>query len=169
MNWRTFLTASLVLGVIVSRAHGRDEMPATASYRPAEVLLTGKLVRRVYPGPPEYESISKGDAREEVLILKLDHPIDVKYALFPDYDQLGVREIQVGPLLNNDETQERSLRHLLDAAVGYEVVAMANLWPAENAHHRTPVMGDIFKINTKAHATFRRSRIAPRSKLRRRK
>ncbi len=55
---------------------------ATASnrvltYEPAIVELTGRLDLQTFPGPPNYESIQKGDEVERHFYLKLDTPVDV--------------------------------------------------------------------------------------------
>jgi hypothetical protein len=41
------------------------------------VSLSGTLVRQTYPGPPDYESISKGDEPRIIRVLVLDQPICV--------------------------------------------------------------------------------------------
>jgi hypothetical protein len=38
------------------------------------VSLFGVLVRQTYPGPPDYESFSKGDEPQVILVLQLDQP-----------------------------------------------------------------------------------------------
>ena len=44
-------------------------------YKPAAVVLTGRLIQRTLPGPPNYESIARGDRRDVVYLLILDAPI----------------------------------------------------------------------------------------------
>src|SRR3989442_14837748 len=44
-------------------------------YRPAPVSLTGRLIRRTLPGPPNYQSIARGDRPQVVDLLILDAPI----------------------------------------------------------------------------------------------
>ena len=68
-------------------------------YTPAAVALTGRLAQRTMPGPPNYESIARGDRPEVVMFLILDTPIctigDYKDSpnsdAFPRQDTLQVR------------------------------------------------------------------------------
>ena len=67
---------------------------------PHIVKLVGVIKNQTFPGPPNYESVAKGDAPEDYWILTLDEPIDV--AEDPDYPvpdenrpQLKQRELQV--------------------------------------------------------------------------
>jgi hypothetical protein len=46
-------------------------------YEPTVVKLSGTIIKKTYPGPPNYESIKNGDAREDGIFLKLDQPFDV--------------------------------------------------------------------------------------------
>jgi len=50
-------------------------------YRPASVSLTGRLIQRTLPGPPNYQSIARGDRPQIVDLLILDAPI----CTIPDY------------------------------------------------------------------------------------
>jgi hypothetical protein len=49
----------------------------TVTYEPAVIELAGRLDLQTFPGPPNYESIRKGDEAERNLYLKLDNSIDV--------------------------------------------------------------------------------------------
>jgi|SRR5690348_7280412 len=44
-------------------------------YKPAVVALTGRLIQRTLPGPPNYQSIARGDRPDVVDLLILDTPI----------------------------------------------------------------------------------------------
>jgi hypothetical protein len=44
-------------------------------YQPAPVSLTGRLVQRTLPGPPNYQSVARGDRPQLVDFLILDAPI----------------------------------------------------------------------------------------------
>ena len=51
------------------------EVGGTATSR-----FTGRLTRPVFPGPPNYEDVRRGDAREPAYILTLDRPACVNAA-----------------------------------------------------------------------------------------
>jgi hypothetical protein len=45
------------------------------AYGADSVTVSGRLVRRVYPGRPNYESVTSGDRPDTVLVLRLDRPL----------------------------------------------------------------------------------------------
>src|SRR5437762_13578091 len=47
------------------------------SYEPATVALKGTISRKTFAGPPNYESIKKGDERETYWVLHLTKPVCV--------------------------------------------------------------------------------------------
>src|SRR5437016_12789201 len=62
-------------------------------YRPAPVSLTGRLIRRTLPGPPNYPSIARGDRPQVVDLLILETPI----CTIPDYKDRSNTDAFQGP------------------------------------------------------------------------
>lgn len=149
-------TRLLFLTLLLLRlaANASDEVPATVSYKPTEALLTGRLVRRVFPGPPNYESIAKGDKAERPLLLELEHPFTAKYADAPQDGPLTVKRIQVWSAHTGDSKEEAALEKIVASAVGQEVVVKADLSVATTGHHHTPVIGEIRQLKRKGKAAF---------------
>lgn len=86
--------------------------------RPYTKELCGVLVRKVFPGPPNYHSVEDGDYPEVGWILRLD-------------DQLiDMKEIEI--------EAERPLD--LQRYIGRKVICQGVLRDAESAHHHTPVL-----------------------------
>ena len=56
-------------------------------FEPKTVNLSGILARETHPGPPNYESIRRGDKRETIWVLRLSKPICVTGT-----DDINVRE-----------------------------------------------------------------------------
>ncbi|PYO96868.1 MAG: hypothetical protein DMD60_08800 [Gemmatimonadetes bacterium] len=78
-----FLISSAVI-FIAAGAHPAARPGVADScyhYRPASVSLTGRLIQRTLPGPPNYQSIARGDRPQVVDLLILDAPI----CTIPDY------------------------------------------------------------------------------------
>jgi hypothetical protein len=108
---------------------------ACLAYEPAVVRLTGTLVRKTFPGPPEYQDISRGDEPEVYWLLVLSRPACVS-------------EDKVHPDLNPAHDDIRSLQLVLTAEfykkykhlVGRRVVATGTLFGEHTIHHRTPVL-----------------------------
>ena len=105
------------------------------TYEPTVVELTGKLVRKTFAGPPNYQDIHKGDAPETIWLLKLDSPICVDQdSSQPDLNtsQKNVRSVQ---LVLNNESHERA-----KSLSGQRVQVAGTLFAAITGHHHTPVL-----------------------------
>lgn len=109
------------------------------SYRPAVVKLTGTIISKTYPGPPEYESIHHGDEPETYWLLSLRKPICVneqKVEKYPDPAQKNVRRIQ---LVFSSARAYKTYRQLL----WKRVVATGTLYGSFTIHHKTRVLLDV--------------------------
>jgi hypothetical protein len=116
------------------------------SYEPTVVNLTGTIISRTFPGPPNYESIRKGDEPENYWLLLLPRPVCVTEGnIYPDLHpaQKNIRRIQ---LVFKSEKSYETYRRLL----GKRVVATGTLYGAYSGHHKTPVLLTV-KTLTKAH------------------
>jgi hypothetical protein len=75
-KWLSILLAALVTSYCPSaQAAPSDDC---LSYEPASVTLSGRVFKKVFPGPPNYESVEEGDEPEAAWILRLAKPICVK-------------------------------------------------------------------------------------------
>jgi len=101
-------------------------------YEPQTVTLSGTLVRQSFPGPPNYESIAKGDRRERVWILILRKPICVEVADHFDVHEEGQTQVQ----LVLEPRQYTNFRKF----VGKKVTATGTLFHSFNGHHRKPLL-----------------------------
>jgi Domain of unknown function (DUF4431) len=123
---------AVALSVIAFTASAHAECLAYGG----RVQISGTLERKIFPGPPEYESVAAGDAPEAVWLLKLDAPACVTA---DPHDGSGVNaavravgEIQL--LLAED--QYRTYANWL----GGHAVLKGKLFGAVTGHHRTPVL-----------------------------
>lgn len=121
--WR----ALLIVGLIMSAPPARAVEYSCLQYGPMK--LVGTLVRQTYPGPPDYESISKGDEPRVIWLLQLDErvcvsassrfpreptQIEVELALTPDqyrqYRQLlGQKIVAAGELIHGGANYQKRL------------------------------------------------------------
>lgn len=133
MSLRVWVGLILVATGIECRA--QVEPVGCLSYEPTVVALHGVLTRETFPGPPNYESIRKGDRAETSWLLKLDSPICVNEDKSdPDLNpgRKNVRKVQ---LVLNPEGYEK-----YKALLGKKVVASGTLFGAHTGHHHTPVL-----------------------------
>ena len=103
------------------------------------ITLKGTIEQKTFPGPPNYDDITKNP--ENYWILKLRDPVDV--AKDPDspapdesQPQKDVREIQL-------VTDYGKYRQFL----GREVVVTGSLWQGFTVHHKTAVLMDVEEIH----------------------
>jgi len=111
------------------------------------VSLTGTLHSRVFAGPPNYESIKRGDAKETAIILKLTNPtctigddtnsFDISYS--------NIREMQL-VIFDDDKRKNDALWKTVDRQMGKIVVVTGTLFGAHTGHHRTNVLIQVSDI-----------------------
>jgi hypothetical protein len=111
-------------------------------YEPAVVTLTGTLSSHVFPGPPNYESIKRGDQKETAIILTLRAPICTNGGGDQiDEPENNVRDLQLVITKPEDwKTVDRRLRK--------RVVVTGTLFHAHTGHHRTKVLIDVTSIRS---------------------
>jgi len=112
-------------------------------YRPAPVSLTGRLIQRTLPGPPNYQSIARGDRPQVVDLLILEASI----CTIPDYKDSpntdafqGQDTVQV----RRAEATWREVRRLS----GRRVVVTGTLAEWALGPDRTPVVIDPTEVRS---------------------
>jgi len=114
------------------------------AYEPDVVKLEGKLITGTFPGPPNYESIRKGDKAETYWLLDLSTPICVDQdQKDPDLNaaQKDVRRVQ---LVIKPEFYKTNA-----ALVGKQVLATGTLFAGITGHHHTPVLLTVTTLTEK--------------------
>jgi hypothetical protein len=91
--------------------------------------LSGQLVMRTFAGPPNYESVKRGDARELLPVLKLQHKLCVQGG----GDRHQVAQVQLLDLHD-------ALRGGLLARCLKHCRLSGELQVAESGHHHLPVL-----------------------------
>jgi len=138
------LSSFVILGAAGAHALARPGFADSCyHYRPASVSLTGRLIQRRLPGPPNYESIARGDRPQVVDFLILDAPI----CTIPDYKDSpntdafqGQDTIQV----RRAESTWRDVRRL----TGSRVVVTGTLSEWALGPDRTPVVIDPTEVHS---------------------
>jgi hypothetical protein len=100
------------------------------------VQLAGVLERRTYPGPPNYESVARGDRPETVWLLRLDRAVCVAPppAGHDDYDVA----VDAVPAIQLVVTPEQYRRYV--SRVGRRVAVSGTLFGQHIGHHHTAVL-----------------------------
>jgi hypothetical protein len=130
---------SVVVGTLLCSgalfAQQKASSPGCLSYEPAVVTISGTLTRRIFAGPPNYESVRKGDRAETSWLIELHSPVCVfEDKTDPDLNPPQDRVSEMQLVLTPEEYQ--SYKEM----VGKEVIAKGTLFGAHTGHHHTPVL-----------------------------
>lgn len=123
--------AIILLGTVLAIQGHTTEC---ARYEPALTELTGKLVLRDYPGPPNFESVEAGDQRQQAWILVLDAPLCVDGDPTSDINTDSVAdETEVQLALTAESPSLKSFRER-------RLQVSGRLFAAHSGYHRTAVL-----------------------------
>lgn len=103
-------------------------------YEPEVVTVSGKLVRKTFAGPPNYESIKKGDAPETGFYLSVKQPICTIASDGSEVNE-SERDVSLVQLVLEPKGYEQ-LRPLL----GKSVTIKGSLFSAHTGHHHAPLL-----------------------------
>jgi hypothetical protein len=110
------------------------------NYEPDTVTLSGAIKPRTFAGPPNYQSVAKGDAREDVWLLELRKPICVSEKTDAEGEK-NVTEVQLVFLEGQKQYDRyRSFR-------GRRATVTGTLFHAETGHHHTKVLLKVTDIS----------------------
>jgi len=131
---RTIIAKLFLLGSAACFAQV-SSVTSCVSYDPSVVRLTGTLIRKTFPGPPNFESIRGGDEPETYWLLNLPKPI-------------CVNQDNTEPDLNPMQENVRRVQLVLDPSVykqygnlvGKRITVTGTLFGAHTGHHHTPVL-----------------------------
>jgi hypothetical protein len=132
---------TLLLLLLASAAYARAQGGQCLSYEPAEVRVSGTLDKMVVPGPPNYQSVRRGDQPETIWVLTLDKAVCVT----GNTDDINEAEQNVADLqLVLQQNHFAQLRRMRGRKI--HVTATGKLFHAHTAHHRTKVLLDVKEI-----------------------
>lgn len=137
MKWRIKLFFLLIVFIpVIAISENR-----IVYYEPKLVELTGTIKRLTFPGPPNYESIRKGDENETGPYLILKDPIDVvlyhHIVIGNDEPEKNVKILQL--VVYNDEDWPKIKE-------GAQVKIKGTLFRALFGHHHSRVLLGIKNI-----------------------
>jgi hypothetical protein len=139
---RRYFEAALFAGALATPAAAEQRCLDSKLSQP--IQLTGTLTRKVFPGPPNFEDVRKGDAPEPGYILRLRKPICITGDDFIEQDKL-VERVQIFP--DYAKRQDKALARELRGSVGKRVVVEgASPFGAHTGHHHAPVLLPITRI-----------------------
>jgi hypothetical protein len=139
MNWRRRIVTLLPLlltTLLTLSAFGNQETNDCFEYE-TDVKLTGTIKRETFPGPPEWESVEKGDEPLIYWILHLDKPICMsqrKQDDLIDVAERGIDRTQIN--VANLKGMYKNYQHLLNK----RVKVTGTLYHQHSPYHVTTVV-----------------------------
>lgn len=100
------------------------------------VALSGKLQRVTFAGPPNYESVSKGDRPEVAFVIDLPESVCVEKDEMQDAEK-GVQTVQL--VFTEGEKEYERYKPFL----GRKVEVTGKLFHAQTGHHHTSVLIEV--------------------------
>ena len=111
---------------------------AAACLRYGAVTLTGRLVQQTYPGPPDYESVTRADEPLVIWVLQLDRGICVDGSDSSDPSVYNEREIQL--VLGTDQYAGSPPYGPYRQLLGAKVIATGTLLPGGARYNKRLVL-----------------------------
>lgn len=128
---------ALILFLFISTAYASAQ--ECLSYDTDNITLQGIISKKTFPGPPNYESVRKGDKPETYWILHLDKPVCTTASGDNDAEK-NVTALQL--IL----TQEQYARNRKYVGGKMPVTVAGKLSHAITGHHHTPVLMEVTKM-----------------------
>jgi Domain of unknown function (DUF4431) len=121
----------LVLVFTFVAVSGTAHAQRCLAYEPQSVTLEGRIFRKDFPGPPNFESSARGDERMRYWILRLDSPVCVDRSTNEvNVAEDHVREIQ---LAFEDDAFYKKYRRVV--ARGQRFRVAGSLFHQFSGHH----------------------------------
>ncbi|NVN84599.1 MAG: DUF4431 domain-containing protein [Rhodopseudomonas sp.] len=139
---KLFLAAVLVLGAPFAGPAGAAATDSCLDIDSSRtVVFDGKLTHKVFPGPPNFEDVGKGDRPEPSYILQLQKSICVV-----GIDK-QVDRVQIFPELPEQGPDNRALWAKLKSLIGKQVtVTGTSAFTSFTGHHHAPLLLPITEI-----------------------
>jgi uncharacterized protein DUF4431 len=132
-------TVTLLLLLFVAATP--DTFAQCLKCEPNTVTLEGVIYSKDFPGPPNYESIRRGDERMRYWILRLNKSICVEGDDFDHARASNVRDLQ---LVFPDESLYKRYRTFVRRRARFRVVG--SLFHQETGHHVTKILINVTSL-----------------------
>jgi hypothetical protein len=130
-----FLLFAFLLPVSIASSYGKSNESKVHDYG-KKTTLEGIVETRVYPGPPNYESVRNGDLAEHIWLIKLNSPINLRDDGDPTSNNEAENDIRALQLVIQWPKNER----LLEQSIGHSLIITGSLFHALTGHHHLKVL-----------------------------
>lgn len=136
---RKIMAAALLSALLFSPFFASAAEKPCLKYEPEVVELHGMVKRVVFPGPPNYESVKKGDEPEPYWVLFLPKEACVQGDPKNEFNSETEKNVRSLQLMDVDYKKDRSL-------LGKSVIVKGTLMHSYSGHHHTPVLIQVKSI-----------------------
>jgi hypothetical protein len=84
----------LLVAAVLASVAAQPQANTCYRFEADSVALAGRVIRRVYPGRPNYESVKAGDEPDTVFVLQLERPLCTRASDLGEARK-DVREVQL--------------------------------------------------------------------------
>ena len=127
----------LIVMLLLNAASWSGSLAAQCLYY-GDVSLTGRLVQQTYPGPPDFESVTKGDKPLVIWILQLDIGACI-ISSDPSYPNVyNEREIQL--VLGADQYARTDQYAKYRSLLGKKIAVTGSLQPGGGKYEKRQVL-----------------------------
>ena len=134
------LTVVMLLARLLSALAAAPAEPCF-HFEPAPAAISGKLVKKTFPGPPNFENIKAGDRPETYWFVELREPICLVGTPGDELNSQGVNDVKlVQLLLVHDEYKSHG------QLVGKKVQATGTFTVGVSGHHHAPVLLQVVRL-----------------------
>jgi hypothetical protein len=144
-DWRQTIWLGVFLAIVSPQAALADSKCALDVRNPETLKLAGKLAYKIFPGPPNYENVRKGDRPEPAYILELPAPVCASgISVGKDKPLVDTEPFsKVHLLFDGHKDIAKQLRRL----IGHHVIVQGeNGDEATTGHHHAPFIMDVKTI-----------------------
>jgi hypothetical protein len=128
----------LLIAALFSIATGWTTPLAAQCLYYGDVSLTGRLVQQTYPGPPDFESVTKGDAPLVIWILQLDTGVCIVSSSASYPNVYNEREIQL--VFGNDQYARTAPYAEYRSLLGKKIAVTGQLLPGGGKYEKPHVI-----------------------------
>lgn len=138
------LLAAAVLALGAGTAHATQNLVPCLPYAPAEATVSGTLGAETYAGPPNYDSIERGDLPQTAFFLALDKPVCVSGGGDPASAAAPERNVEK---IRINLPADGALRKRMRLLMGKVAVTRGTLTHADSTRDRAVVVMELADID----------------------
>ena len=128
-----------ILTLIPLLSSSQQTPQRSLSFYPDNVVLIGRIIYKMFYGPPNYGEDPKNDKKEYFYLIELDHPVSVN-AKADDEDNMSIASISTIQIFD--------AKHLLSKQyIGKRAKLVGTLHSATIGHEHTKVVIDVTSVS----------------------